>query len=177
MSGAEPFLIAAAVAKAAGSVVQGVNAYQMGQYQSKALLEQANQARREAASASQIALEQGDRTMGTGITIAAKNGGVEGSSLDVLGDLGRQSMYEARRSAMEGAAEGRGLTSEAHSRSQHGKIALLTSAFDAGSTILSAGMDRNERQRQAGFMRTQQRASGSGTRSRVSGSLGSLYDG
>ena len=61
MSGAEPFLIAAAVASVASTAVGGVNAYQQASYQSDALKAQAEQDAADASSEAQQSLESGAR--------------------------------------------------------------------------------------------------------------------
>lgn len=152
MSGVEPLMIAAAVASAAGSAVQGVNAYQVGAYQSKLAKEQAAQAAADASSQAQQALDEGARTLARGVTIAAQGGGLNGSALDVLGDLSRQTTYEARRLTTQGLAEAQALATEGRAAKQQGAIGAVSHGLEAASTLFSAGMKVRANRAQARAM-------------------------
>lgn len=158
--GVETLMMAAAAASAASSMIGGVNAYQMAGYNAKVMRSQADQARQDAGVEAQLALEKGARDTGAGIVAAAKSGGgFDGSAMSVLQDLGRQSMYEARRISTEGVGQSDGLYAQARATKQQGAVQLFTSTLDAGATLLSAGMAQKQRADQKAILRRQSTSS------------------
>lgn len=148
--GVESLMMVAAFASAASTVAGGLNAYQTGRYNADVLNKQSKAARQEAGVNAQLALEQGARATGAGITIAAKaGGGYDGSARAVLEDLGRQNIYEARRITTEGVAISDAARAQAKMEIAQGNIALGTSVLDAGASLMGQRMQSQQRRQQA----------------------------
>ncbi len=152
--GVETLMMAAAVASAASSAAQGLNAYQTARYNADVLTQQSKAARQDAGIQAQLALEQGARATGTGITVSAKaGGGYNGSAMAVLEDLGRQNIYEARRATTEGIVISDAARSQAKMETAQGNVALGTGLLDAAATLMGARMQQQQRRQQADIRR------------------------
>lgn len=122
---------------AIGELISGFGSYYASKAQAKALRAGAEMAKQEAGVASNIALEEGDRVQARAATqAAASGGGLTGSAMGVLEDLGRQSMYRARQAVYEGVTEANRLTFQARVAKKQGQIALVTSMFKAAATFM-----------------------------------------
>ncbi|WP_298161140.1 hypothetical protein [Brevundimonas sp.] len=136
--GLETMALAAAVAGAAGSAAEGVNAFASSRYQSSVLRNQAEAARQDAGIEAQLSLEDSARQLSQGVTLAAKDGGVAGSALDVLRDLSRQQTYEVNRIAVQGDNASRALMAEARQAKRQGNFAAFGKALQAGAQLAGA---------------------------------------
>lgn len=140
--GVETMMMAAAVASAAGTAVEGVDAFRQSRYQASVLNNQAEAARRDASIEAQLALEDGAREVGRGVTISAKSGGgLGGSAWDVLADLSRQNSYEVQRITTQGDNAGRAAEAEAKQVKQQGNFAAFSSVIKAGAQLAGAPTD------------------------------------
>ena len=145
MSGLEPFMAAAAlgssVVGAAGQYASGVTAQRQAYYQARVLDAQGEQARLDAGSKVQAELDRSARELGSGVVAgAAQGGGLGGSVLNVLNDMGVQSMQRARTAANEGIVAGTQLNANADSTRQQGDIARWKGTIGAVSTLLGSAM-------------------------------------
>lgn len=121
---------------AIGELITGFGAYYASKAQAKALRAGEQMAKQEAGVASNIALEEGDRVQARAATLAAASGGgLTGSAMGVLDDLGRQSMYRARQAVYEGVTEAQRLNFQSRVAKKQGQIALVTSIFKAAATF------------------------------------------
>jgi hypothetical protein len=137
--GVETIMLAAAVAGAAGTAAEGVNAFSSSRYQASVLANQAEAARHDAGIQAQLVLEDSGRDLATATTIAAKGGGgIEGNALNVLRDLSRQSLYEVQRISVEGDNASRAAMEEAKQAKRQGNFALGSSLVKAGAQIAGA---------------------------------------
>jgi len=133
-----PLLIAAGLS-AASSLAGGITANSAARARAKALQAAAVQARNEAGIAAQLGLEDSARTIGSAITMAASGtgGGGTGSATDVLKDLERQSIFQARSTVYRGETEARNREYDALVAKQEGKDALMKSVLEAGAAAAS----------------------------------------
>lgn len=137
--GVETMMLAAAVAGAAGTAAEGVNAFQDSRYRASVLNNQAEAARRDAGIEAQLVLEESSRNLATATTIAAKGGGgIEGNALNVLRDLSRQSLYEVQRISVEGDNASRAAKADAKQAKRAGNFALGGSLIKAGAQLAGA---------------------------------------
>lgn len=142
-----PVLLAAGVS-AAGKLFSGLGQRNAQRAKAKALGYAAQNARREAGVKASLALEDSDRTGARAATLAAASGGggLQGSALDVIGDLARQGVYRARQTVRDGISESIALKAEATAAKRQGDMDLFASAIDAASTFLGGvGQEANAR--------------------------------
>lgn len=132
----DPITIAATIA-AVGKLFKGVTSFLGGNAEARQLKMAADQHRAEAGVRSNIELEQGARVAATAATrAAASGGGVTGSAVDVLADLGRQTMFNARSAIYRGRTQANADLYNADVAKKQGTIDLISSVFDAGSSFL-----------------------------------------
>jgi len=137
--GIETMMIAAAVAGAAGTALDGASQFADSRYRSAVLKNQADAARRDAGIEVQLNLEDSGRDLAVAQTIAAKGGGgIEGSALNVMRDLSRQGIYEVQRIAVEGDNASRAAMADAKQAKRQGDFALAGSLIKAGAQLAGA---------------------------------------
>lgn len=137
--GIETMMLAAAVAGAAGSMVEGANAFSSSRYQASVLRNQAEAARADAGMQAQLTMEESGRDLATAQTIAAKDGGgMVGNAMNVLRDLSRQSLYEVQRISVEGDNASRAAMAEAKQAKRQGNMALFAKTLQAGAQLAGA---------------------------------------
>ncbi|WP_312598238.1 hypothetical protein [Brevundimonas sp.] len=142
-----PVLLAAGVSSV-GKLFGGFGAKRAGQARARMLTNQARNVRQEAGIKASLALEDSDRTGARAATLAAASGGggLQGSALDVIGDLARQGVYRARQVVRDGLAESAGLLNDATTTKRQGSLDLFSSMIDATSTFLGGvGQEANAR--------------------------------
>jgi hypothetical protein len=136
---------------AAGKLFKGITSFIGGNSAAKAAEAAALQARQEAGAAANIALDEGERVSASAaVSAAGSGGGLIGSTLSVLEDLGIQSMHNARSAIYSGETEGRRFEYQGRVAKVEGRNALISSAFDAGSTVLGGMGQQAQAQRAAG---------------------------
>jgi hypothetical protein len=131
----DPITISMAIA-ALGKILGGFGAFGAGKAQNKLMQMGARQASQEAAVQANIALDEGERVSAQAATLAAGGGGITGSALDVLNDLGRQSAFNARSALYAGETEAKSRLYQGQVAAHDGKMALITSVIEAGSSFL-----------------------------------------
>lgn len=143
---------AAALAAIAGNLFKGFTAFFGGRAEAKQEEYNATTAKQEAQVRSNIALEEGDRVAASAaVQAAASGGGTDGSALHVLGDLGRQAMFNARSAQYEGAAEASADLARGREAKAAGRRALIGSVVGAADTFLSSAADKAQNRRLAAY--------------------------
>lgn len=135
-----PLLIAAAGMAAAGKLMQGIGANAAAKSRAKALEVNAQMDLDEAGVAASLGLEEDARAQGRLAVLAGSGsgGGAQGSALNVLDDLQRQSLFKTRSTAYRGQTSAWSRRNDATIARREGKAALISSVFSAGSTVLGA---------------------------------------
>lgn len=125
-----------AVLSAVGNIVAGFGAFQSSRARARALRAAADQARAEGTLAAQMATDEAERTGATAaVRGAAMGGGFGGSFSDVMEDLERTGVFNARSAIYAGAMEARNREYEAKVSKMEGNYALASSALQASSSI------------------------------------------
>lgn len=141
-----------AVISAVGSLVQGFGAFQTKRAQAAALRAAARQARGEASMEAQLAADEGERAAARAAVMgAASGGGFEGSFAGALEQLERTATFNARSAIYAGNVEAANRNYEAKVAKQEGTMALVSSVFQAGSSLAGDYMREAQNRQQAGI--------------------------
>jgi hypothetical protein len=132
-----PLVIAAALASA-GELFKGITAFIGGNDEKRLMQQAADQARQESSVRANISLADAERAAARAATMAAGGGGVTGSAIDVLDDLGRQAMFNARSAIYAGESEAQQRLYEGRVAKAEGVKTLITSGVRATSSFLGA---------------------------------------
>lgn len=139
-----PLIIGAAIAGSAGlaaigKILGGVGAKTAANQRAANLRAGAQMDLDEAGVAAQLGLEADERQAGALATEAAAGGGggLRGSALAVLGDLGRQSLQKARNTVYGGETSAWSRRNDAVVAKAEGANALTTGIIGAGSSLLA----------------------------------------
>lgn len=132
--------IIAAGLGAVGKIIGGIGANNAAKARAQSLEMGAQQALNESGIAAQMGLEDDERVAGRLATMAGAGigGGLGGSSMAVLGDLGRQSLMKARNVVYRGQTEAWAKRNDATVTRMQGQVDLTTSILSAGSSMLGA---------------------------------------
>lgn len=134
----DPITIAAALASA-GKLFEGITAFIGGNDKKRLMQQAADQARQEGSVRANISLADSERAAARAATMAAGGGGgVVGSAIDVLDDLGRQAMFNARSAIYAGESEAQQRLYEGRVAKAEGMKTLITSGVRATSSFLGA---------------------------------------
>lgn len=135
-------LVAAAVVSAGlsavGKILGGVGAKSAAKQRARALETNAQMDLAESGLAAQMGLEQDERVAASLATQAAAGGGggLQGSSLRVLNDLGRQSLQKARNTVYGGQTSAWARRNDAQVARAEGRNAMTGAIFGAGSSLI-----------------------------------------
>jgi hypothetical protein len=144
----------AAIIAGVGSLVQGFGAFQSKRAQAAALKTAAKQARGEASMQAQLAADEGERAAARAAVMgAASGGGTQGSFAGVLEQLERTATFNARSALYAGNVEANNRLYEAKVAKADGTMALISSVFQAGSSLAGDAMRGAENRKQAGIRR------------------------
>lgn len=153
-------MLAAAGLNAFGKVLGGVLTRKAAGERRKALRAAAKQTRQEASVEASAMADEVERAAARAAVVGSKaGGGWAGSAGDVLRDQEQRGRFNVRSAIWQGETRAQALEHEGDVARQEGRIALMTSFIEAGSTLLSAFGQNAELGRQAGF-RTQLRRLG-----------------
>lgn len=134
-----PLIIAAAGLSAVGSLVKGLSAYSAGKAAKRQSEARARQFNREAGIEAQVALEELDQTGGeAAVRAAASGGGLASSSADVLADIERKGMFNARSLLYAGSTKAENALYEGRVAKKQGALELVGSTLKAGSSLANA---------------------------------------
>jgi len=152
----------AAAVSAVGSLVSGFGQFQASRARAAALRAAAKQARGEASMSAQMAADEGERAAARAAVMGASSGGgFQGSFAGALEQLERTATFNARSAIYAGNIEAQNRNYEARVAKQEGTMALVSSVFEAGSS-LAGGFMRQAQQRQQTGIRKKLYASGYG---------------
>jgi hypothetical protein len=144
--------VASAGLKIFGSIFGGSSAKKAANARAKLLEDAAAQDLNESGVNAQIAVEEGDRLQARAATLAAASGGgTAGGVLDVLQDLQRQSLFEAKAAIYSGMTASRAKHLQANAERKAGKDAFVSSLVNAGSTLLGAAGSLASQSQNAGL--------------------------
>lgn len=132
--------IAAAAISSIGKILGGISAKKAAKRRAAQLRQGAQMDLDESGVEAQLALEEDER-VGASLAVnaaAGSGGGLRGSALDVLNDLGRQSLGRARAITYRGQTEAWARRNEAREVKKAGSQALTSSIFSAASSFLSS---------------------------------------
>lgn len=136
-----PLFLAAAGIGAVKSLVGGITGRSAARARGRALDAAARQARAEGGVAAQMGMEDDARLMARAETMAAAGGGgFGGSTLNVLDDLARQSMFKARSTIYRAEREASNSEYEAKVSRKDGTNAMIGGVLGAASSALTAFM-------------------------------------
>lgn len=142
----------AAAFQAVGNIIAGFGSFQAKRAQARALREAARQARREASMEAQLAADEGERAGARAAVIgAATGGGFEGSFAGALEQLERTATFNARSAIYAGNMAAANRNYEAKVARQEGTMALVSSVFQAGSSLAGDYMRGAEQRKQTGI--------------------------
>lgn len=145
-------MLAAAGLSAFGKVLGGVMTRKAAGERRKALRAAAKQTRQEASVEASAIADDAERAAARAAVVGAgAGGGWAGSAGDVLRDQEQRGRFNARSAIWQGETRAQGLEHEGEVARAEGRIALMTSFIEAGSTLLSAFGQNAEQGRQAGF--------------------------
>lgn len=134
---AAPLAIAAIGFKVLGSIFGAQSAARAARQRAAQYEAAAQQGLDESGVAAQIQLEQGDRLAGKAATLAAASGGgTTGSALNVMDDLARQSMFNARSAIYKGQTQARVDRMAEKAATSAGNDAVVSNLVDAGGTLV-----------------------------------------
>lgn len=135
-------LVAAAIASAGisavGKILGGIGAKKSAQARAKALEMNAGMDLAESGVAAQLGLQQDERVAAQLATQAAAGGGggLGGSALNVLNDLGRQSLMKARNTTYQGQTAAWSRRNDAQVARADGSNALTGSLIGAAGSLV-----------------------------------------
>lgn len=134
-----PLLLAAAGIGAVKSLVGGITGNSAARARGRALDAAARQARAESGVAAQMGMEDDARMMARAETMAAAGGGgFGGSTLNVLDDLARQSVFKARSTIYRAEREASNSEYEAKVSRRDGRNAMIGGVLSAAGSALTA---------------------------------------
>lgn len=145
MSGVSAATVAA-YAALAGAAVSAYSSYEEGQAANKAAKFEAEQMERNASDARAVsqreAIEQRRRaelaqSRALAVAAASGAGALDGSVLDLMGDIGAEGDLNARTALYSGEARGAGMDASAAARRYEGKQAQRAGQMKVFSTLLS----------------------------------------
>ena len=133
-------MVGAAGLAAVGKILGGISAKNAAKRRAQQLETSAQMSLAESGVAAQLGLEEDERVAGALATQAASGGGggLRGSALNVLNDLGRQSLQKARNTVYQGQTQAWSARNDAAVAKVNGRNALTEGVLGAGSTLLSA---------------------------------------
>jgi hypothetical protein len=137
----DPISIAVLGMAAVGGLLKGITGFAAGNAKKRQAEIAAAQSRSEAGVKAQVELENADETGAVAATRAAANGGgLDGSSADVLADLERKGMFNARSVLWQGETEAENALFKGRLAKKQGTLALISGTLDAGTTLLGGVM-------------------------------------
>ncbi|ODT88106.1 hypothetical protein [Phenylobacterium sp. SCN 70-31] len=130
--------VASAGLSALGKILGGVGAKKAGKARAQALEYSAGLDLQEAGLAAQLGLEEDERVAANLAVNAAAGGGggLRGSALAVLDDLGRQSLMKARNTSYAGMTAAWARRNDASAARAQGSNALTEGIVGAGGSLL-----------------------------------------
>lgn len=139
MSGAELLF---AAASSAGTALQTVGAVLNAEQKGKVARSNAIQTRDQSAEEARIASAESRRRVATARVRAGASGlSVDGSALDVIGDLEAEGEFRARTAIHEGRVRYDAYRAEQKQAKKDKTLAVVAGAAKIGSTVLTAGMN------------------------------------
>lgn len=139
---ADAFTVISGVAGALGAVSQGNAQADAHNYNAQISQQNAEYARREAEAEAIRTRRENQRRVGNAAANYGKAGVVlsEGSPLEVLGDISAEGELDAMIQEYKGERQGRYYDSEAENNRRLAKSARTAGYWNAGSSLLTAGM-------------------------------------
>lgn len=135
--------VIAAGLSAMGSLLGGTSAFSGGRARNRAMKAAARQTRQEAAVDAAIINDGVERAAGAAaVAGASAGGGWQGSAVDVLTDLEQRGRFNVRSAIWSGNSRAAAQEHEGAMAEHDGKMALITSVIEAGSS-LAGGFARN----------------------------------
>lgn len=138
----DAFTVISGLAGALGSIAQGNAQAEANEYNAQISEQNAQYARQEAEAEAIRTRRENQRRVGQASATYGKAGVVlnEGSPLDVLGDISAEGELDAMIQEYKGERQGRYYESEAEINRQKAKSARSAGVWNAGSSLLTAGM-------------------------------------
>ena len=137
----DPVSIAVMGMSAVGGLLKGITGFAAGNAKKRQAELAAAQARSEAGVQAQVALEDADQVEAVAATRAAANGGgFDSSAADVLADIRRKGMFNARSALWQGETEAENALFEGRLAKKQGTLALIGGTLDAGTSVLGGYM-------------------------------------
>lgn len=126
-----------------GKLFKGFMGWQAGKAQERQAKAAAAQANAEAGVKAQASLDELDRTEAEGAVRAADNGGgLSGSTQDVLADIDRRGMFNARSLIWAGATRANNALYEGKLARRQGALDLVGGVIGAGSSVAGGWADK-----------------------------------